>query len=94
MQDRHVDAPTAGHPKALALVAEHQPGGAVTSSFSLDAAQFVWELCGIYLSHHAAQRFLKAPDADRRARTAFEALIERAAPAPRKKKLRAVKPSK
>jgi hypothetical protein len=31
----------AGHPKALALVAEHQPGGAVTSTFSLDAAQFV-----------------------------------------------------
>ncbi len=32
----------------------------------LDAAQFVWELCGIYLSHHTAQRFLKSPDADRR----------------------------
>jgi hypothetical protein len=31
----------AGHPKALALVAEHQPGGAVTGTFSLDAAQFV-----------------------------------------------------
>ncbi len=54
----------------------------------LDAAQFVWELCGIYLSHHAAQRFLKSPDADRRAQTAFEALLERAAPAPRKKKLK------
>lgn len=43
----------------------------------LDVAQFVWELCGIYLSHHAAQRFLKSPDADQRALTAFEALIER-----------------
>jgi len=52
----------------------------------LDVAQFVWELCGIYLSHHAAQRFLKSPDADRRARTAFEALLERATPAPRKKR--------
>lgn len=51
----------------------------------LDAAQFVWELCGIYLSHHAAQRFLKSPDADRRAQTAFAALLERAAPAKRKK---------
>jgi AcrR family transcriptional regulator len=51
----------------------------------LDVAQFVWELCGIYLSHHAAQRFLKSPDADRRARTAFEALLKRAAPVPRKK---------
>ncbi len=52
----------------------------------LDAAQFVWELCGIYLSHHAAQRFLKSPDADRRARTAFAALLERAAPAKHKNK--------
>lgn len=52
----------------------------------LDIAQFVWELCGIYLSHHAAQRFLKSPDADRRAQTAFQALLERAAPAPRKKR--------
>jgi AcrR family transcriptional regulator len=46
----------------------------------LDADQFVWELCGIYLSHHAAQRFLKSPDADRRAQTAFDALLARAAP--------------
>jgi AcrR family transcriptional regulator len=46
----------------------------------LDVAQFVWELCGIYLSHHAAQRFLKSPDADWRAQTAFAALLERAAP--------------
>jgi AcrR family transcriptional regulator len=52
----------------------------------LDAAQFVWELCGIYLSHHAAQRFLKSPDADRRAQTAFAALLERAAPVKRRKK--------
>jgi len=52
----------------------------------LDVAQFVWELCGIYLSHHAAQRFLRSPDADRRAKTAFDALLQRAAPAPRKKK--------
>jgi len=52
----------------------------------LDAAQFVWELNGIYLGHHAAQRFLKSPDADQRAQTAFEALLERAAPVPRKKR--------
>ncbi len=44
----------------------------------LDVAQFVWELCGIYLSHHAAQRFLRQPDADARAWTAFRALLERA----------------
>jgi len=37
----------------------------------LDVDQFVWELCGIYLSHHAAHRFLRAADADIRAQTAF-----------------------
>lgn len=52
----------------------------------LDVDQFVWELCGIYLSHHAAQRFLKSPDADRRAQTAFQALLARAASAPRNKR--------
>ncbi len=52
----------------------------------LDAAQFVFELCGIYLSHHTAQRFLKSPDADRRAQIAFAALLARAAPVKRKKK--------
>ena len=52
----------------------------------LDVDQFVWELSGIYLSHHAAQRFLKSPDADRRAQTAFQALLTRAAPVPRKKR--------
>ena len=46
----------------------------------LDVDQFVWELCGIYLSHHAAHRFLRAADADERAHTAFESLLDRAAP--------------
>jgi AcrR family transcriptional regulator len=46
----------------------------------LDVAQFVWELCGIYLGHHAAHRFLRSADADARARTAFDALIDRALP--------------
>jgi AcrR family transcriptional regulator len=55
----------------------------------LDVAQFVWELCGIYLSHHVAQRFLKSPDADKQAQTAFEALLTRAAPVPRRKKRKA-----
>jgi len=52
----------------------------------LDVDQFVWELCGIYLSHHAAHRFLRATDADTRANTAFQALIERAQPARPKRK--------
>ena len=46
-----------------------------------DANQFVWELSGIYLSHHTAQRFLKSPDADKRAKIAFTALLARATPA-------------
>jgi AcrR family transcriptional regulator len=46
----------------------------------LDIDQFVWELCGIYLGHHAAHRFLRAADADRRAQIAFQALVDRAMP--------------
>ena len=46
----------------------------------LDVDQFVWELCGIYLGHHAAHRFLRSADADARAQTAFRALIDRAMP--------------
>ena len=47
----------------------------------LDKDQFVWELCGIYLSHHAAHRFLRAADAGRRANIAFESLVRRSLPA-------------
>src|ERR1700687_5435751 len=35
----------------------------------LDIEQFVWELCGIYLGHHAAHRSPRAADADSRAQT-------------------------
>lgn len=44
----------------------------------LDRDQFVWELCGIYLSHHASYRFLRDPTADQRARRAVDDLVERA----------------
>ena len=44
----------------------------------LDAEQFVWELCGIYLSHHASLRFLRDARSDERAQIAFRALLERA----------------
>ena len=50
----------------------------------LDVDQFVWELCGIYLGHHAAHRFLRAADADSRALTAFQALVDRAMPSSRR----------
>jgi AcrR family transcriptional regulator len=56
----------------------------------LDADQFVWELCGIYLNHHASHRFLRDPLALDRAERAFESLIERslAAPTPGKPRAR------
>ena len=40
-----------------------------------DASQFVWQLQGIYLSHHLSQRMMRDPDADARALAAFEALV-------------------
>jgi AcrR family transcriptional regulator len=51
-------------------------------SADLDIDQFVWELCGIYLSHHASRRFLHDPQSDARALTAFRALLHRARPVP------------
>jgi AcrR family transcriptional regulator len=55
----------------------------------LDVKQFVWELCGIYLSHHASVRFVRDAMADARARTAFDALLERALPGSANKHRRA-----
>jgi AcrR family transcriptional regulator len=46
----------------------------------LDVEQFVFELCGIYLSHHVSSRFVRHPQADERAQTAVNALLERALP--------------
>ena len=57
----------------------------------LDVEQFVWELSGIYLGHHAAHRFLRAADADSRAQRAFQALLERAMPSSREYKSKAQK---
>jgi AcrR family transcriptional regulator len=44
----------------------------------LDVDQFVWELCGIYLNHHASYRFIHDPLALHRATRAFHDLVERA----------------
>jgi AcrR family transcriptional regulator len=43
----------------------------------LDVEQFVWELCGIYLSHHVSYRFAHNPLATKRALTAFAELANR-----------------
>jgi AcrR family transcriptional regulator len=51
----------------------------------LDVDQFVWELCGIYLSHHASRRFLRDARSDRRADIAVAALLNRAHAVSKKK---------
>jgi hypothetical protein len=57
----------------------------------LNVEQFVWELCGIYLSHHASVRFVRDPKADARARTAFDALLARALPGFANRQMRAAR---
>jgi len=42
-----------------------------------DIDQVIWELQGIYLSHHASSRFFRDPQALPRAMAAFAALIDR-----------------
>jgi AcrR family transcriptional regulator len=49
----------------------------------LDVEQFIWELSGIYLSHHVSTRFMRHPKSDQYAQTAVHALLERALPANR-----------
>ncbi len=44
----------------------------------LDVEQLVWELGGIYLSHHVSRRFSRDPQADMRARRAIDKLLESA----------------
>jgi AcrR family transcriptional regulator len=41
----------------------------------LDVEQFVWQLHGLYLGHHVAQRLLREANADRRARAMFDGLV-------------------
>lgn len=47
--------------------------GQLRSDTNVD--QFVWELCGIYLSHHVSLRFVRDPNADQYARVALESLL-------------------
>lgn len=43
----------------------------------LDVDQFVWELCGLYLSHHVSLRFIRDRRANERAQTGLEDLFNR-----------------
>ena len=58
------------------LVREAVEQGALRAD--ADVEQIIWELRGIYLSHHVSSRLLKEPDCDGRAWSAYEALIDRA----------------
>jgi AcrR family transcriptional regulator len=49
-------------------------------SADTDIDQFVWELYGIYLSHHVSSRFLRDVDATVRAKAAFNGLVRRHQP--------------
>jgi AcrR family transcriptional regulator len=48
--------------------------------FDTDVTQVVWEFVAIYNGHHVAQRFLRDPAADQRAKTAFQGLLARYQP--------------
>jgi AcrR family transcriptional regulator len=49
-------------------------------SAETDVKQSVWELLGIYLSHHVSSRFLRDEDASSRAERAFAGLVKRMQP--------------
>jgi hypothetical protein len=43
----------------------------------IDIDQFIWEVMGFYLNHHASRRFMRSRDANMRAKNAFRGLIDR-----------------
>lgn len=55
----------------------------------LDIDQFIWELMGFYLSHHASRRFMRSRDANMRAKKAFQGLIDRSRPSSAKRTAKA-----
>ena len=59
----------------------------------LDVDQFVWEMCGIYLNHHASYRFIRDASASERAQRAFESLVERSLPLGKSRSAAALPPA-
>jgi AcrR family transcriptional regulator len=76
VRDRVVEQEVAWRGFLTGLVREAVQRGHLPKSVDVD--QFVWELFGIYLSHHASSRFLRDPKARDRAAVAFTALLRRA----------------
>jgi AcrR family transcriptional regulator len=76
IRDRVIEQEAAWRGFLTGLVREAVKCGHLPKTVDVD--QFVWELFGIYLSHHASSRFLRDPTARDRARRAFAALLRRA----------------
>ena len=75
VRDHLLRLETEFHDVLRSLVSESVDAGHLRGD--LDQSHFVWELYGIYLSHHASLRFFQDKRADAHALTAFEALLER-----------------
>ena len=62
----------------LAERATSQPHATIRNHFraDLETEQFAFELYGIFLSFHLYHRLLRDPETGRRARDAFESLLE------------------
>ena len=67
--------PILGREKGVGLVSAMVASGDFV--IDTDVAQVVWEIVAVYNGHHMAQRFVRDPSADTRARTAFEGLVQR-----------------
>jgi AcrR family transcriptional regulator len=61
--------------EALARQARHAVGAGELRA-DLDAEQLAFELYGLYLGYHNARRLQRDPEAGRRARAAFDALVQ------------------
>jgi AcrR family transcriptional regulator len=81
VRDRVVELDAHWRALLTSLVTEAVKAGHLARK--LDVQQFVWEMSGIYLAHHASSRLGRDPISRRRALTAFAALLERAGPSTR-----------
>ena len=70
----------------LDAIATTARGAIVEGQFkpTVDPVQFAHDLNGIILAYHHAARLLRDPEAERRARTSFETLMETARKSPRR----------
>jgi AcrR family transcriptional regulator len=74
------DHVVSAHNDWVALLESFTRNAVATGEFrrNLDVEQFVWELHGIYLSHHVSQRLIQDASADKRRRSAVDRLLREA----------------